>query len=525
MIVDVDKGSQPAFPAVPGREALCINLDLANPVYISQGKNPGPSDDQIPPLGSVVLDTDVPWFVSTAAPVTCKLQVMLGARGWSPSPAQIAAQIALVGINVNIPGLITAIVPSGDISGAQDTANIKTAIKALTAGGLVSLSPGIFNINCSDPVLTNLGVGQWIECAGDHSTIINALGSGDLFAWANPASSFSDGRDEGGGLIGGATIDGSGLTGAGIAVHAGDIGGLRFDFRAQHFNQTGGSWGLLLDNRKFWTERADIKVRAKDCGFAPGDGGHVGFNVSGATTSTGSFARAKGRIEITQDSNQRDGVVLMNGAHIYDHDLEVVGNFTATGGSTTSTPLRITGVVPALHPGAGTHSAFSNGRLEIGVECSAGANPPTTIIQTSSSNSVDSYGNANWNQNFASSGLSGPGWKYDGQVQGDVALGTRRYYGTSAPQALTGNGQTIQSITPSAKIVLTATGSWSGLILAPGDDDGQVIYLICTSPLVTLTFAAAGTSNVGLGTAVQLLGGGGLLTCMWDAGTALWYVK
>lgn len=425
-------------------------------------------------------------------------------------------------IGPNQLGNLFFLAPSG--SAATDTANLA----AILAGGTTPwLLPGTFSINCSDPTLTALGPGQYIYASGDLNTIINAQGSGDLFRWVHTGP-ISDGTTTGGGLIGGATIDGTACTGAAVGIHAGDINALRFDCRCQHFTRTGGSWGFLFDNANQFTERLDLKIRTKDCGFAGGDGGHVGFTVTspgGLLTSTGSFSRVRGGIDFTAGSNQQDFLVLNNGAHIYDHRLGLTGNHQGNAvNATTAAAIRIIGTVPAGHPGAGSRSQISNGRLDVGIECSSAANSPTTVVQGTSSNSVrDCYGNVNWNNNFTPSGITGAGWKYDGQVQGDTSLGTRRYYGTAPVQNITANGQTIQAIVPSAKIPVTCAANFTGLVLSPGDADGQLIYLIGIGT-GGLTFAAAGVSNVAKGITAQLQPGD-LLECMWDAGTALWYVK
>lgn len=405
-------------------------------------------------------------------------------------------------------------------SGGDDTSTIAAILEA---GNTPWLLPGTFKITCGNATLTALGPGQYIICSGDLNTIIDAQGSGDLFRWVHTGA-ISDGATTGGGLIGGATIDGSACTGAAVAVHAGDINALRFDYRAQHFSKTGGSWGLLMDNANNFTERAHLQVRVKDCGFAGGDGGMAGFTVTspgGLLTSTASFARVKGRLEFTQGSNQQDGLVLANGAHIYDHDLEILGNFQGNAvNATTAAVLRITGTVPAGHPGAGTHSAISNGRLQIGAECSSATNAPATIAQAASSNSItDCYGNVNFNSNFASSGITGPGWKYDGQVQGDTALGTRRYYGETAIQNVTGNGQTIPAILPSAVILVSAAANFTGLVLGAGDEPGQVVWLVNVGTGI-LTFAASG-SNIAEGSLG--LNAARAQQLIWDSGTALWY--
>ena len=203
MIVNVAKDAQPAFPPLADGEALCINLDLVNPVYMAQSRNPGVTDDQIPPLGSVVLDTDEVWFVSTGRSVTCQLQVMLGARGWTPSPAQIAAQIALQGINVNVSQASFVIIPSGDSTGAKDSARLNAATPIY---GAISLGPGTFYLSepvawteaeivgCGRSTIIQPGTG-WtggmLLSPGSNASIRDVYGLGGTGARSgNPAANF-----------------------------------------------------------------------------------------------------------------------------------------------------------------------------------------------------------------------------------------------------------------------------------------------------------------------------------------------
>ncbi len=135
----------------PGSAVLLINQDLTATITVGFSPlRPGDSTGiDIPPLGSLARDTSrILWAVSDA-PGTI-MQIAEGGSSWSPSPAQIATQIALQGINVNITG-INVITPSGDITGATDTAKINGQL-ASAGIGQVNLQPGgIYYINA--PIL------------------------------------------------------------------------------------------------------------------------------------------------------------------------------------------------------------------------------------------------------------------------------------------------------------------------------------------------------------------------------------
>ena len=115
-----------------------INRDELNTVYIGsdEGFDPGGMDVLIlDPLGSITLDdSSAAWLLSQAGGTTV-VQAVPGGSDWSPSPAQIAAQIALKGISVNISGLdwvnITQYPYSADPTGVADaTSAVIAALQA-----------------------------------------------------------------------------------------------------------------------------------------------------------------------------------------------------------------------------------------------------------------------------------------------------------------------------------------------------------------------------------------------------------
>lgn len=81
----------------PGTGFLLVNTDLVNPVYI--GNDPGSQAIPVPPLGSVALTTSRDLWVSTnGGAYTVNALLLPGGSQWSPSPAQIAAQIQALGL-------------------------------------------------------------------------------------------------------------------------------------------------------------------------------------------------------------------------------------------------------------------------------------------------------------------------------------------------------------------------------------------------------------------------------------------
>ena len=85
---------------------------------------------QIPPLGSVALDgTENLYAICPTA--TIQLQIMPGGSQWSASPQQIAEQISILGINVNVATTGFVITPTGDTTGVKDTAALVSALALL----------------------------------------------------------------------------------------------------------------------------------------------------------------------------------------------------------------------------------------------------------------------------------------------------------------------------------------------------------------------------------------------------------
>jgi hypothetical protein len=93
----------------------------------------------------------------------------------------------------------------------------------------------------------------------------------------------------------------------------------------------------------------------------------------------------------------------------------------------------------------------------------------------------------------------------------------------NATQAVATGSAAIALKPGDSAIKLSAAAATTGASLPPGSFDGQILFITVVSAAAnTITFAAAGTSNVAGGTTVSLAG---LATHLfrWDAGAALWY--
>ena len=231
-------------------------------------------------------------------------------------------------------------------------------------------------------------------------------------------------------------------------------------------------------------------------------------------TSSASFARADLGIYINQVTASNDGVVLQNGAVVYDGALAIRGNFVGSGSVLTSCLLRITGTVPAAHPGAANPAKIADTRLEIGAECASGTHTPTTIIRGSGSNGITNcyglldFGTDEAAANFTAAATIGILVPFMGTIRGDATLGTggQGFQAGTAWNASGGlamgnftaatvitTGGTIDTSIPMRRV--SEAGNVTGMILGGGSFDGQLLWIVNESNQ-TITFAASGTSNV-----------------------------
>jgi hypothetical protein len=239
---------------------------------------------------------------------------------------------------------------------------------ARTAGMVIFVPAGTYKLGSTVGPFTT---GQFVMC--DPGVTFSWTGTGDCFRFAD-TSSYNARTLSGGGILGFPVIDGT-SDGAGSAgIHAGDILNLRIDAYVINFSKAGDIL-VLFDNQNYWTEQMRCRL------WLANGTQHLVFNVSGATTSTSSFGWAGLDVHILAHANQ-DGVVLQNGALLYiSSSVHIRGNFQGSGSAQSSAVLRITGAVPAGHPGAGQFSRIVSCMLNVMAEANLaqGANAPQTI--------------------------------------------------------------------------------------------------------------------------------------------------
>ena len=306
---------------------------------------------------------------------------------------------------------VITVSPSGDTTGVTDAARIMAAVAKLPAtGGVVAMEPSAtWYIKAGQVVIATSGV--YLDAPGCY---ILAVGAGDVIRMYD--TNYFSRLVSGGGITGYPTIDGTSTTGNSAAIHAGDILQFKIDVAVQNFTAGTTSKGVWFDNQYYFTEQMSGRIRAQNCTS------HVVFDVSGASTSTGSYDRADLQVYVNQGAATQDGVVFQNGAIIQDGPgLGIYGNFLTSASALTSAVLRLTGAVPGGHTGG--NSQLANCGLSIGVECDGGlAHAPQTIVAGSvGSNTITGCGGVLDFSSFAASNMSS-GFGFIGPITGDSAL-------------------------------------------------------------------------------------------------------
>lgn len=421
------------------------------------------------------------------------------------------------------------ILPSGDETGATDTANVADQAAAGTMAMI--LAPGIWYF---DTTIGPLTTGQWIVCM--PGVLINWLGTGDCFRWTD-TSDYDARTTRGGGLIGCPVIDGASSGAGSSALHFGDILGFRFDVDIQNFDGAG-DIGLHADNQAYWTEQAIGIAYLNNCTS------FVVFDCGGADSSTGSFDRGDFTFFINQFNVAYNGIVWQNGAQQVGGRVRVFGNFETAASAPDSAVLTFTGTVPAGHPTAGSYAGLAQCELDVNVEGDEGHTyAPQTINFGAEDNAiVDCTGNVSFGTAFAfqESNVTATTTQFvfTGQVIGDPTLAVQ-----TVPGRLSVSGESFFfSEMFLGEIGTTPSTPADGLVLWVDNSTGNLHYLgasgvtgvlgsggyLCTpssyapSPAQSLMVQSSTFTNFGIGTTVAAGSNGGEISqiASWAAPSA-----
>lgn len=418
-------------------------------------------------------------------------------------------------------GETVALSPSGDTTGAADAAAVSAAQAALpAAGGVVRLAAtGKWNIKCGQITVNRSGV--YIDAEGCY---INAVGSGDMIRMYD-SSTYSSRTLTGGGLLGNPVIDGTATAGAATAIHFGDIFHGTVRCSPQNFTQPG-SDGVLFDNTYYWTERLDADITATNCYR------HVRFSqnpaVPASPTCTGSFDRGDLKIYVNQTNAAFDGIVFEKGTYPIGSFCRWWGNFSSSSSALTSAAIRVAGTTPAGSADPSTPSNIFQCLWNVNMECASGAHTPNLInVDSGSGCSISSI---NGVANFAAGGANFNGWvgpvafwglsdtlpsqtTQTNLLEGLTGVGS---YASTSPLASSG---TISSSVTWAPV--STTGNVTGVIVAAGNQDGQLLYVVNTTAF-TITMAASGTSHVADGTS-DVIPASTARCYVWSVNASLWF--
>src|SRR5260221_12851601 len=196
------KNSEARQVVWPNGKLQCLtNQDLSNRVYLGTDEGfdaAGQDVEIVEPLGFPIHDGRQERWGRTPSGAA-QIQAALGAVASGPSPSQIAAQIALQGINVNVSvnGFILADPPSGDLTGATDLVHLNTwiaRINAAPAGARALILPGLYYISAPlNPVTNNATLIEGSGWSQGFDTFGAVIGAGT--AWTDTGPMFTSTGD------------------------------------------------------------------------------------------------------------------------------------------------------------------------------------------------------------------------------------------------------------------------------------------------------------------------------------------
>jgi hypothetical protein len=494
------------YTAASGKSVLLVNLDLVNTVYVGGDPSVSAGSPQIPPLGSLTMH-DTEDIYATCPTATVQLQVIPGGGSWSPSPQQIAEQISILGINVNVSSAGFVITPTGDMTGFRDTLAITTALSLYQN---ILFAPGSY-------YWTNGSVkrapGQYLTGPGTSAMTVYGVGTG-ITCQAIPPDLASYGASGHGGGTTGMTFDGTNSGAGSIGYQHGDFEYELLDIEIQNYTGAG-SIGYQALNSTWWTERAHGRVKSNNCTTL------VSYAVTGGTAS---FKGTEIRHSMTGGSNQNNGVVIGAGANVYDSKLYFDGDFSGGSAATTAAGLTF---------GAG--ATITDSEVQWAVECSAGAHTPMDFSFANSSSTfircwggIDVISPTNWTLSNWPGGGS-----FFGPINGDanlaglvrlaqnLTLNNGRSVGRDAGLSVT-TGSTITTAGVTYQSV-TSPGAVTGVIMQAGTFDGQEIFINSRNAASDIVFAASGSNvNSEFSSGGEQINPQTLYHYLWDEIQALW---
>jgi hypothetical protein len=483
--------------STPGRLAA----GALNNVLTSQG--PGTAPAWLPAPGG------------SPNPLTTKGDMIYALAGGTQTRLPIGAISQILTVSAGgIPSwgttTTTVIQPSGDATGATDTAAINaanTAFDTANTGGRIQLGPGTFYITsvtlsaqCVSGTSGGSGVSMW---GTGSSTLIFQVGNGigiSLHRTSGYAAQFGQPAQQTTSQLKYFTLDGTNATAGAIGLDYGDGWGYDIDVTIANYTAAN-SIGCQQINRVFWTEKAHVKLNLLNS-IQP-------FIIT--RTSAGDHSAEYNHYELyifintdAAGATMYNGVQVLGGMNLGGVDIEAHGNVSSlpAGWNLTTNPVALFSFVG--NDGSGDWSRTYAARLKWKIEQNPGVpntgNYPYQIYMGSNNNAIkQTSGAISYTGGNSPNGQANGGeFSFDGPILGDTYLSN---LSTGAPGSATtitsqpsfpGYGVIQQNYGPNAQVSVTG-GGVTGVVIS-GQATGMATGTFFVQAGASITVNGAGAN-------------------------------
>lgn len=328
----------------------------------------------------------------------------------------------------------TVIQPSGDVTGATDTAAINaanTAFDTANTGGRIQLGPGTFYITAvtlSAQCVAGTGGGSGVSMWGTgSSTLVNQVGNGigiSLHRTSGYGAQFGQAAQQTTSQLKYFTLDGTNATAGAIGLDWGDGWGYDIDLTIANYTAAN-SIACQQINRVFWTEKAHVKLNLLN-NLQP-----LIITRSAAGDHSAEYNHYELYIFINTDAAGAtifNGVQVLGGLNLGGVVIEAHGNVSSlpAGWNLAVNPIALFSFVG--NDGTGDWSRMYAGEMHYKIEQNPGVpnsgNYPYDIYMGASTNAMkQSTGRiAYTGGNSPNGNINGAEFSFDGPILGDTYL-------------------------------------------------------------------------------------------------------
>lgn len=468
---------------------VIVNRDLQNPILWSPDNSITSTDNNsfsiLDPLVGLPVTGDIDIYgLAGNNAVSIIFDFIPGALNWNPSPVQIAEQIALIKLQIQLNGF-NAVTPTGDTTGIADTAAIIAAM-ASSPMGTVILADGSYYVLSNQ---LQFGVGtngtkprpvSLIHLGDKSACRIFQVGGAGYTIWChNDTNTYAQNSWA---TFAGITVDLTMAQAGAVGWDIGDIGQIFLNDCDCHTDSDATKIPWNFANRYFFTEQLHGSIHVSG---NPGQA--VVFDCIPAlavgSQATGSFERPSLDIYVntqltTDDVTWQNGAFMAGGGHV-----SIQGNHNGGAIGAPGSVLTITGQTP----GTAASASFSNvqkiGSFNVNVENTAGgAIAPITITFAANINNflVECNGNINFDQSHgfqsAVGRIANAQFSFLGNVTGDDTLlaqvgagGRWSVITTGFPAGITGQIRFMQYDITGLCFILFELAVANGTVLTQGE--------------------------------------------------------